>query len=527
MYEGQAGRPGPQPEGDARMDQATFPRGFDLVAAKLTDVGRARPRNEDYVDFYVPSDPQQIACKGAMYLVADGMGGHQAGEVASRGAVELVISQYYNDPGPDVKDSLAQAFHLANKQIHAQSEADPAKSGMGTTLVVAVILGRKVYVANVGDSRAYLIGKRRISQITSDHSWVEEQVQAGLLTPEQARRHPQRNLVTRALGSRPSVDVDLFEGELTAGDTLLLCSDGLTGRVEDGEIAAIVEEHPPDEAARLLVSLANERGGSDNITVLIVSTEADGSALTVPAPRAPARKSLLLPVLIGTLALLVLILGGLIAIRLLFWGEPAAGPSPLPVIATEPATPAPLVSPTAEVLPSPTTTPSAIPTEATAEPTSTLAPTSTPTPQPEPTNTASAPPASDTPTPTPGVRYPIPVLSEPADGETLSGTVTFSWQWDHEPLPEGVAFDLRLWSHQEDPSEARRAADPTHRTTVEVDLQYAPVTQEFGPGVYYWTVVVVWDPCLPTEGSVCQLQVVSEGGERRMFIYATGANLQP
>ena len=249
-----------------------------------------RPHNEDYVDFYVPPDPQQAARKGAIYLVADGMGGHQAGEVASRGAVETAIERYYADTSRDVGKSLVRAVQAANRQIHAQAQTDPSKSGMGTTLVAAVILGRKVYVANVGDSRAYLINRASMAQITEDHSWVEEQVRAGLLTPEQAKRHPQRNLVTRALGSKPSVDVDLFEGEVSTGDAILLCSDGLTGRVEDHEIAAIVRDHSPNEAARLLVAAANERGGSDNITVLIVSTEKDAGAIApvlAPAVAAP------------------------------------------------------------------------------------------------------------------------------------------------------------------------------------------------------------------------------------------------
>ena len=273
MNDRQTSRPDFQDQDTVDSQQPTSPQALDLVAAKLTDVGRKRPHNEDYVEYYVPSDPQQRARKGVTYLVADGMGGHQAGEVASQGAVELVIHQYYSDPDPDVGVSIVRAIRAANKQIYSQAQADPSKSGMGTTLVAAVVLGRKVYVANVGDSRAYLINRTGITQITEDHSWVEEQVRAGLLTPEQARKHPQRNLVTRALGSKSTVEVDLFEGEISASDTLLLCSDGLTGRVDDQEIAAIVREQLPAEAARLLVAQANERGGNDNITVLIVRAE--------------------------------------------------------------------------------------------------------------------------------------------------------------------------------------------------------------------------------------------------------------
>ena len=207
----------PRAEAATGPDTAAAKSAPDLQAVKLTDVGRVRSHNEDYTDCYVPSDPRQLERKGALYLVADGMGGHQAGEVASQGAVETAIAQYYSDTTHNVSTSLVRAFRAANKLIYEQAQADPAKAGMGTTLVAAVIQSRKVYVANVGDSRAYIINKAGIVQITEDHSWVEEQVRAGVLTPEQAARHPQRNLVTRALGTKPQVEVDLFEGELSPG----------------------------------------------------------------------------------------------------------------------------------------------------------------------------------------------------------------------------------------------------------------------------------------------------------------------
>jgi serine/threonine protein phosphatase PrpC len=254
---------------------------LELRVARLTDTGPARPHNEDYVGSYVPPDPQQLARKGAIYLVADGMGGHNAGEVASQGAVELVMEHYYADTSQEPGISLIRAFQAANHHLYGQARADPGKAGMGTTLVAAVILGRQVYVANVGDSRAYLVNGKGLSQITEDHSWVAEGERAGQLTPEQARHNPYRNLVTRALGSRPAVEVDLFEGGLGAGDTLLLCTDGLTGPVGDGEIEAIVRAHPPEEAARLLVGRANERAGRDNVSVLIVAAREEASS---PAP---------------------------------------------------------------------------------------------------------------------------------------------------------------------------------------------------------------------------------------------------
>ena len=175
---------GSEPEGPAATPA------LDLEIAKLSDTGQSRPHNEDYVGYFIPTDPQQLARKGAIYLVADGMGGHSAGEVASEAAVELAIGHYYSDPSDDVGTSLVNAFQEANRLIYEQAQADPSKSGMGTTLVAAVILGRKVYLANVGDSRAYLVNGRGITQISEDHSWVAEQMRAGLLTEKEARRHP-------------------------------------------------------------------------------------------------------------------------------------------------------------------------------------------------------------------------------------------------------------------------------------------------------------------------------------------------
>jgi serine/threonine protein phosphatase PrpC len=287
----------------------TWPPG--LQVAGLTDTGLVRPHNEDYVGCYVPPDPQQLAGKGSIYLVADGMGGHNAGQVASQGAVEFVVGQYYGDVTHDPRTSLVRAFRVANQRLLAQAQSDPSQAGMGTTLVTAVILGRKVYVANVGDSRAYVVNGKGIVQITEDHSWVAEGERHGQLTPGQARQHPHRNLVTRALGSRPSVDVDLFEGELHAGDMLLLCTDGLTGPVGDREIAAIVRTHPPEEAARLLVARANERGGHDNVSVLIVARQEQAGPLPpeeVPWPEKEVSSAVeYLLVAIGAVVSVVLI----------------------------------------------------------------------------------------------------------------------------------------------------------------------------------------------------------------------------
>jgi serine/threonine protein phosphatase PrpC len=450
----------------AEPQKAPAPTVLDLDVAKLTDVGRARPHNEDYVDCKIPPDARELAYKGSLFVVADGMGGHQAGEVASRGAVETAIEHYYGDTGRDVPTSLVRAVRAANKRVYEQSQADPTKAGMGTTMVAAAVVGRRVYVANVGDSRAYLINRQGIVQITEDHSWVEEQVRAGLLTEEQARKHPQRNLVTRALGSKPAVEVDLFEGEISTGDKLLLCSDGLTGRVPDADIAAMVQQYPAGEAARRLVAEANERGGNDNITVLIVAAQQESATVKAPVMAAPgqqARRRLpLVPILTVLLALVLVAVAAFWAWNsgLLGGADETATPSPVATTAsplptaTEGAVPfdtetaTPTVEPTS-TLAAVTETPTATQTPA---PTDTSAPTATETATPTATQTSTATATQESPTPTdtspPGLPQAPLTLGQPEVGVDLSGVVTFTWT-THRALEQGEAFQLVIWRADE------------------------------------------------------------------------------
>jgi serine/threonine protein phosphatase PrpC len=402
-----------------------------LQIGQLTDVGRTRPHNEDYVSHFVPTDPEQPSAKGSIFLVADGMGGHQAGEVASRQAVDMVIQQYYSDTEHDIGSSLVRAFRAANRAIHEQAQSDPSRAGMGTTLVAAVILGRKVYVANVGDSRAYIINRGGIDQITVDHSWVEEQMQAGLLTAEQARRHPQRNLVTRALGSRPSVEVDLFEGLIGEHDTLLLCSDGLTTHLEDWELEAAVRQHPPQEAAQFLIDTANKRGGGDNISVLIVAGRK--KAVPTPAPAvagAPRRAVPLIPIVAALAAVLVLAGVGLVVVPSLLTGTATPTDTATPTRASDVPTQTAPATETAQPAqaPSLTETPKATqivsPTATLAStwtPTGTTTPTATPTSTPEPTATEpvvpTTPPVSAILTSVPGLPTKAPDTPPPEDAQ--------------------------------------------------------------------------------------------------------------
>ena len=237
-----------------------------LRCAGATDVGCRRERNED--DLVVEPAAGLLA-------VADGMGGHAAGEVASHLAVTTLRELLVDATAPDIdaRERLRAALETANRRILHEIVSDPTRSGMGTTVVAALVTRGELALAHVGDSRAYLLKDGRLERLTSDHSWVQEQVDLGVLTPEQARGHPYRNVVTRALGSRPDLDVALRGLAMQPGDVLLLCSDGLSSMVEDARIATILSESRDDVsvACSRLIEAARAAGGEDNITVVVAS----------------------------------------------------------------------------------------------------------------------------------------------------------------------------------------------------------------------------------------------------------------
>ncbi|MBI4494534.1 MAG: Stp1/IreP family PP2C-type Ser/Thr phosphatase [Chloroflexi bacterium] len=230
-----------------------------------TDVGRRRPHNED--SLLVLSHPDQPR-RGVLCVVADGMGGHAAGEVASHIAVETLAERYFAERG-EVRAALVAAVRQANAAVWEAGNADPSRHGMGTTLVAAAIVGDQATIANVGDSRAYLITQRAIRQVTLDHTWVAEQAALGRLSAQDAALHPFRHMLTRSLGVQGEVEVDLFELPLRPGDALLLCSDGLTAHLKPAELREVVASAPAQQAAQQLVDLANASGGSDNISVIV------------------------------------------------------------------------------------------------------------------------------------------------------------------------------------------------------------------------------------------------------------------
>ncbi len=246
-----------------------------IGVAGVTDTGRKRRRNEDA---FVVAPP--------LFAVADGMGGAQAGEVASKlAAASLEEADGANGGGVERVVSLIQE---ANRRVYSRAVEDPAASGMGTTMTVALVEGGGVVIGHVGDSRAYLVRDGRLEQLTDDHSLVNELIKSGKLSAEEAETHPQRSVITRALGTDPDVDVDAFAIEAHDGDVFLLCSDGLTTMVADERILDVLEHHRGDldRAARTLVSEANRGGGEDNITVVTfeLASAGDGEeTLKLPA----------------------------------------------------------------------------------------------------------------------------------------------------------------------------------------------------------------------------------------------------
>ncbi|KAB8142267.1 Stp1/IreP family PP2C-type Ser/Thr phosphatase [Chloroflexia bacterium SDU3-3] len=322
-----------------------------------TDVGKTRDHNEDTFGIGETDASDRY---GDLLVVCDGMGGHAAGEVASRVAVDVILEAYYQSEGDNRAQALGQAFEAANSQVFRQG-----RGTMGTTGVAALFFHNTLHIANVGDSRAYLIRGEAIHQISRDHSFVSDQIAAGILTPEQARVSIHRNIITRALGHQKDVNVDLFEWPLEVGDVVLLCSDGLHGLLTDDELHAIITANTFEDAPALLVDVANGRGGTDNITVVLGRVDAlDGDEALVdrsigsiteritdrivlppdapPAPPAPPARQRSLRPLIGLLAsLLALVLAATVFFAAMNSAPIDHAPAATAPAATAPASTAP------------------------------------------------------------------------------------------------------------------------------------------------------------------------------------------
>jgi serine/threonine protein phosphatase PrpC len=363
---------------------------MNYTVYSLSDTGRVRQLNEDSLRVERPSDPSIAGKWGDLYVVADGMGGHESGEVASKIAIETIAQVYYRANGMPTDEALAYAIEQANAEIFRRAQEED-RHGMGTTVVAAARIGNKIFLAHVGDSRIYLIRDGKIKALTQDHSMVAEQVAAGLLTPEEAERHPYRNVISRAVGTAPQVEVEISQSsplELREGDVVLLCSDGLTEHVKAPQIRQIVGNRAAESAAHALIQAANNGGGSDNISVIILrvgEVRSDtattavmpvGDAITEPNPvldppeavaarlataSAPPTKGgggwgwgrlILLGIIIG-----LIISGGYFALNPSMFSPPVVA-TVTPEVTVEPTvSTAPLPTSTQRPAPSPTTPP--------------------------------------------------------------------------------------------------------------------------------------------------------------------------
>ncbi|HYW30641.1 MAG TPA: Stp1/IreP family PP2C-type Ser/Thr phosphatase [Gemmatimonas sp.] len=240
---------------------------MQLSVAAGTDVGRIRAGNED--SLYADADPER-----GLFIVADGMGGHAAGEVASEMAVQIVardLASVRDLSGSDPLMQMADALRNANRAIYERTIVEADKQGMGTTASCLLMGNGRWIIGHIGDSRVYLLREGTFRQVTKDHSYVQEQVDAGFLTPEQARYHPYSNVITRCVGANASVEADVLHGELRNGDVYLVASDGLTGMVEDPQLKKILETRTnPGQMVNSMITEANRRGGLDNITAIVV-----------------------------------------------------------------------------------------------------------------------------------------------------------------------------------------------------------------------------------------------------------------
>ena len=416
-------------------------RELTLTIHHRSDSGRVRTHNQDYLGYRQPKEAELRAETGWLYAVADGVGGAQAGEVASKLAVQTLLAAYYRSYGETPADRLREAFSEANHAVHERASQQEGPHRMSTTLVAAVVRGQELTVANVGDSRAYLIRDGQMRQLTHDHSVVARLVAEGVITPEQAERHPQRHVISRSIGAREKVEADLFTETFHPGDRLLLCSDGLTEHVTDAEILAAMEAEDPESSVQRLVNLANDRGGTDNITVLVVRAlrerEERLPPLVPPQETEKGAVSRRVPwPWIGAIVTILLLCAAGLAASALFLLNPTPTPTatamPLPpfIVSTATATtiPTPTYPPTATPLPTATDTATPLPTD-TPAPTDTPSPAVTETAPPTPTDTLSPTPTettlptpADTLSPTPAETPPLTLTGTPSP--TMTETVT-------------------------------------------------------------------------------------------------------
>ncbi|MCS7065067.1 MAG: protein phosphatase 2C domain-containing protein [Fimbriimonadales bacterium] len=237
-----------------------------------SEIGKVRENNEDKFDFYEPDEPERLSVRGSVYLVCDGMGGHEAGQIASELASKLFLHHYYHSDGTP-QDAAERAVLQAHTYIQRMGQSIPSRRDMGTTLTALILRQDEGILVHVGDSRCYRMRNGELQQLTRDHTLVQEWVAQGLLPPDAARYHPYSSVITQAIGvegERGPLKPDIETFPLQEGDLFLLCSDGLTDMLEDAEIAEILRQQPPTQAAWTLIDRALAEGGRDNVTVVLV-----------------------------------------------------------------------------------------------------------------------------------------------------------------------------------------------------------------------------------------------------------------
>lgn len=270
---------------------------FQLTTAMLSDIGQKRKKNQDFATYFEPENPDVLRASGSLYIVADGVGGALKGELASKYAAKKVLYDFYKKNDLTIEEKLQISMREASRDLYQHMSQSNSVSRMATTMVAAVIRGEWLTIANVGDSRAYLLRDGKIRQITRDHSYVGEMVRKNLMTEEEARNSNVKNRITRSLGGEPDTVVDIFkEIQLFIGDKILLCTDGLTRYASQEDILEIAANGSPDNVVERLVDFANRSGGADNISVILISVEKPlaelETTLAGPAVSAIAQKSM-------------------------------------------------------------------------------------------------------------------------------------------------------------------------------------------------------------------------------------------
>lgn len=258
----------------------TVPTRPGIEVANQTDVGCRRENNEDFLSYWEPESDRDFQRMGRLAIIADGMGGYEGGQEASRLAVETILHVYGHEPSSDPSAALVRGFLEAHDRIRQYADDHPELQGMGTTCTALVLQGQKLFVVHIGDSRLYLLRKGTIQRLTHDHSYVGRLVESGILRSEEAESHPQRHILTAALGAGAELSPEAFTEplEVEAGDSLVLCTDGLWSQVSEKELLGVVSSHSPAAACRELVRIARERGGPDNITLQILLVRENGSS---------------------------------------------------------------------------------------------------------------------------------------------------------------------------------------------------------------------------------------------------------